>query len=241
MARDAFKLGQQILDTTGGPLTGKEINEQYGQSFLYRPTTIIDTFCGGLRGFWGSFDLYPHMYRANPQEILEIGVRYAATHGGHILTRKESIAMADDQSFVDTDKMVREFGKFSDYQKQLTVAHENFRKAVTPLKLLGVSEEVLAVIGGRYVMGDAFIDDMYDNADVLVKLSADRYSAKYVLALLKRGFDLRRDDMYHLQLKDFSESCRRLGINKKGMRYVLICMPRQNSEETLRDMKRLKV
>lgn len=235
--KDAYRLGSQILFDKGRPATVSELNDEYNDTCVGKPSNMLHNLFGPLGKFWWEgFDIISDSKWMKWQDLVNAGVRLAIKTRDPVITVNRMETLSAQRKFPHPKKIRQSTEAHSviPFQQEIEVAYEEYLGLRRELKELGVSREVCELACQRYDTRLEFSNWLRDHMDVLATLSNDSKQATYVRQLIARGFNLLEDDIYAMQVTDFKSAIRNLKLKQKDeLRFVLNLIPRLDTDEFL--------
>lgn len=233
---DMFRFGAKVLrDYDGKPPIAKELDQRYEGTFNAKPYETIRRYFKTSNLFWMEFDLVTNTKGFKPEELVNIGVRWAIQHGG---TEKLIPSMIDKESAAmklpSRLPIAKYFHSIPGYRGEVQSEYEQYLETQTEFEADGVSPDVFEAACRRYEAGDEFRQWLKTNIETLQKLSVDNEKSKYVLTIMRKGFDLLDESYFDIQMEDFMKYLKKLGIqSEEEIRFIFTVVPRLNADEVL--------
>ncbi len=225
--RDLFKFGAKIIDENGGPLGQDAIDQEYPYEFLRAPYHTIIVHFGTLNAFWEHFGYFSDARTMGANKLLEVGVRLAIENEGFNFSRDDINRLSKQKRFPSSFPLIRLFGSYVAYREAVRQEYEIFLIMAKELSAAGVCDEVIKIVGASYSTDETYAQITNKNILALSKISASKPAAKLVRNILRKGFDLRDDELWEMQTEDFRTSLTALGIKSPDeISYIFGLVPR---------------
>lgn len=225
---DAYKMAARVIREQGGPVTQQEFNGIAQSDYDVKPYQVIANTCGSLSSLWHDFGYITDSSGMTRDNLLEHGVRHYIRCDGEELTKPLIESLSKSKKFPSTFPIARAFdGSVKEYRKEVEGLYQKFTLVKLELQNLGVSDEVIKLASRDYVVGEDFERRLLDNHETLRILSGEDDSARYILGLIKSGFDLEFDYIAKMQLEDLRKHMMALGVANKAVRnFIFTLIPR---------------
>ena len=233
---DAYRLGARVVRDKGKAITESELNKDYADACVGRPSAMIRTLFGSYSKFWHEFDLFEDSFGVTEDDLVNIGVRYAIRTGDTHLTRVKINALSSQQRFPSASLIARrlQISSLDPYRQRVAKGYSQYMAIRHELEQNGVSAEVSELACHRFEIGPSFSEKLIANQEVLIKISQNSYHAEYVRYLIKTGFNLLDEEIYDMQIADLKAVTKRLGIARKSAsRLIVDLIPCVNTDELL--------
>lgn len=232
---DVYRFGAKVLsENDGKPLRQQELDAKYKDYFLAAPYSVLVAFFGASNKFWLEFGHLTHARGFSPNELINIGVRYAIETGQPSFSHGDIVKLSADNKLPSTYPMGHYFDGVVGYRDRVNEHYDKYVSLRDELVAQGISPEAVKTACREFEANEEFAGWLRENADVLQKLSRDLPAAKYALRLMSSGFSLLDEEIFMMQYVDLRRGLQSLGItSEEKLRFVFRIIPRINADEAL--------
>ena len=177
------------------------------------------------------FGLVPDASGLDRDDFITLGVRMSLKDPTLNLNIPNIAKLSADQRFPSKIPLIRHFTSIPTYRETVQEVLREYGAFCDNLTNTGVTSAVISALEGSFVAGNEFMNDLAMHADTLLKLS--RPEADYVLHIIKNGFDLINEDIFALQLADFTGRLNKIGVSQAEHDFVFRLVPRITPADVL--------
>lgn len=231
----AFRLGAQVIAEHGRPIETKQLDAEHPEVFNGKTSRMLRYLFGTLTEYWYEYGWVPNSRGMKKEDLLNLGVRWAINHDGHIPSTSEINRLSAQQLYVSQQPLKNHFDGVKHFREEVSKAYQVYQKCVSAMKREGVDAEVIRVCSRRYDTSIDFPALLKDKKGVLQSLSDGSAKASWILKIMEQGFDLMDDEVLVMQIEDFVRSLKRRGIsNDEDLRFIFSVIPRIHTDEGIK-------
>jgi hypothetical protein len=232
---DVYRFGARVIAENNGPISRDELDKKYAGDLGEIPHQAIWHFFGTYGRFLLEFGYVQTTHGLSDQDIINLGVQRAIATDGAQLVTDDINQLSADKKFFSKTALHDRFEKIRNYREKVDEGYERYLRISNSMTIIGVSPIVVRVFCQNFEATTDYESKLWSNTDVMKSLSIEWESAKYVLSIIQKGFDLLDEHIMAMQVADFKKCLTKVGIHDPAdMHFVFTMVPRIDADEAMK-------